>query len=256
MNAKATPDRNTVAFITGGNTGIGAGLARALHARGARVIIGGRDRARLEAVARDCPGMEVELIDVADVRSIADCVARIAARHPDLNLLVNNAGIQKLVDFAADGPLTAADLEAEIDTNLKGLIHVTNAFLPLLKRQPAARLVQVSSALAFVPMVIAPIYSATKSAVHAFTVALREQLEGSPVKVIELIPPAVKTDLHRGQQRQPISQMPLEEFVAHAMRGLDQGHDEIAVGLAKVARLMARLAPGRIFRIVNRKAKR
>lgn len=247
---------NDTVFITGGNTGIGAGLARAFHARGARVIIGGRDLQRLRAVARGCPGMEVELIDVADPHSIADCATRIETRHPGLNLVINNAGIQKLIDFAADGPLPAADLEAEIDTNLTGLIHVTNAFLPLLKSQPAARLVQVSSALAFVPMVIAPIYSATKAAVHAFTVALREQLKGGPVQVIELIPPAVKTDLHRGQARKPISQMPLEDFVAASMRGLDAGHDEIAVGLAKAARLMSRLAPDRIFRIVNKKADR
>lgn len=256
MSPTPSPDRDTVAFITGGSAGIGAGLARAFHARDARVIIGGRDPARLQAVARDCPGMEVERVDVADARSIADCAERIAARHPDLNLVINNAGIQKLIDFAADGPLPAVELEAEIDTNLTGLIHVTNAFLPLLKRQPAARLVQVSSALAFVPLVIAPIYSATKSAVHAFTVALREQLKGGPVKVIELIPPAVKTELHRGQERKPVSQMSLEKFLAKAMRGLDEGQAEIAVGLAKTARAGARIAPTRMLKIVNKKAGR
>lgn len=243
-----------VVFITGANTGIGAGMARAFHARGATVIISGRHRAALESVARECPGMEVEVLDVTETNEIAACAQRLAERHRDLNLVINNAGVQRLVSFAGDQPLALEDLDAEIDTNLRGLIHVTNAFLPLLKRQPAARLVQVSSALAFVPLVAAPLYSASKAAVHAFTVALREQLKGSGVQVVELIPPAVKTELHRGQVRRQISQMPLEDFVAAAMRGLDSGQDEVAVGLAKAARLGSRLAPGRIFRIVNKSA--
>ena len=119
-------------------------------------------------------------------------------------------------------------------------------------RQPAARIVQVSSALAFVPLVVAPLYSATKAAVHAFTVALREQLKGGPVQVIELMPPAVKTELHRGQTREQIRQMSLEDFTVQAMRGLDAGRDEIAVGLARVARLGSRLAPRMLLKMVNK----
>lgn len=241
-------------FITGANTGMGAGLARAFHARGATVIASGRSRAGLEALAGDCPGMEVEMLDVADTGAIAACAGRIAARHPDLDLLINNAGVQKLLSFADEEPIAAQDLDAEIDINLRGLIHVTNAFLPLLKRQPSARLVQVSSALAFVPLVAAPIYSASKAAVRAFTVALREQLSGSSVQVIELIPPAVKTELHRGQTRRQIRQMSLQDFVAAAMRGLDSGQDEIAVGLAKAARFGSRVAPGRLLKVVNKPA--
>jgi uncharacterized oxidoreductase len=242
-----------VVFITGASTGIGAGLARAFHARGARVIISGRNRQALETVARDCPGMEVELLDVADTRAIASCAGRVAARHPGLDVVINNAGVQRLLSFAAAQPLPPADLDAEIDINLRGLIHVSNAFLPVLKRQSSARLVQVSSALAFVPLVAAPVYSATKAAVHAFTVALREQLRGSTVQVVELIPPAVQTELHRGQIRRQINQMSLADFVAVAMRGLDSGRDEIAVGLARAARLGSRLAPGRLLKAVNRR---
>lgn len=241
-----------VVFITGGASGIGMGLARAYHARGAKVIIGGRSRARLEAVARDCPGMEVEEVDVGLAADVEYCAQRVASRHPGLDLVVNNAGIQRLVDFGRDAPLELDDLEAEIDVNLKGLVYVTNAFLPVLKRQSAARLVQVSSALAFVPLVAAPLYSASKSAVHAFTVALREQLRGTPVQVVELMPPAVKTELHRGQNREPIRQMSLEDFTAEAMRGLDAGQEEIAVGLARAARLGARFAPRLLFKAVNR----
>jgi uncharacterized oxidoreductase len=242
----------TVAFISGGASGIGMGLARAFHRRGATVVIGGRNRARLEAVARDCPGMEVEEVDVAYAADVEDCAHRVASRHPDLNLVINNAGIQRLLDFSQDSPLPLEDLEAEIDVNLKGLVFATNAFLPVLRRQPAARLVQVGSALAFVPLVAAPLYSASKSAVHAFTIALREQLRGTQVKVVELMPPAVETELHRGQTREQIRQMSLEDFTAGAMRGLDAGREEIVVGLARAARFGARFAPGLLFRTVNR----
>jgi len=245
-------DSKEVVFITGANTGIGAGLARAFHARGATVIASGRNREGLEALASDCRGMEIELLDVCDTAAIGACADRLSARHPDLNLVINNAGVQRLLSFAGGQPLAAAELDAELDTNLRGLIQVTNAFLPQLLRQPRARLVQVSSALAFVPLVAAPIYSATKAAVHAFTIALREQLKHSSVQVVELIPPAVKTELHRGQTRRQIDQMSLGEFTAKAMQGLDSGEDEIAVGLAKAARRFSRLMPQRLLKVVNR----
>ena len=196
--------------------------------------------------------MEVEVVDVAESASVAACAARVATRHPDLKLLINNAGVQRLVSFAGQAPVAVAELDAEIDVNLKGLVYVTNAFLPLLKRQPAARLVQVSSGLAFVPLVVAPLYSASKAAVHAFTIALREQLKGSTVQVVELMPPAVQTELHRGQARKQIRQMSLEAFTEQAMRGLDSGRDEIAIGLAKAARFGSRLAPRALLRAVNR----
>ncbi|WP_376096364.1 SDR family NAD(P)-dependent oxidoreductase [Roseomonas sp. CCTCC AB2023176] len=247
----ARPDAVPTVLVTGGASGIGAGLARAFHARGATVVIAGRDPARLARVAGACPGMETEVLDVADPASIARCAAAIGERHPDLDTLVNNAGIQRLLDFAAGIPPDPAAIAEEVNTNLLGLINVTSAFLPLLRRQPAARLVQVGSGLAFVPLVRAPVYSATKAAVHAFTVALREQLRGTAVKVVELIPPVVATELHRGQDRAPPRAMPLDAFVAAAMAGLDSGKDEVNVGLAKVLRVGARVAPGRFLKIIN-----
>ena len=111
---------------------------------------------------------------------------------------------------------------------------MTNAFLPLLKRQPAARLVHVGSGLGYVPLAAAPVYSATKAGVHAFTVALRRQLRGGTVQVVELIPPMVETDLHRGQTHRPPKAMSLEAFVRAAMAGLDAGRNEVVVGLARV----------------------
>ena len=110
----------------------------------------------------------------------------------------------------------------------------------------------IGSGLAFVPLAAAPVYSATKAAVHSFTVSLRHQLRGTNVRVIELIPPVVETDLHRGQTRRPPSAMPLDAFVTAAMRGLNEGRDEVAVGLAKVLRTGSRVAPGFLLGVVNR----
>jgi uncharacterized oxidoreductase len=243
---------SSTVFITGGSSGIGEGLARAFHAQGAQVVIGGRDEAALGRIAASCPGMETSVLDVTDPASVNRCAADVTRRFPGLDLLVNNAGVQKLLSFAGQDTLSEADLSLELDTNVKGLVRVTNAFLPHLKSRPAARLVHVGSGLAFVPLCSAPLYSASKAAVHAFTIALRRQLKGTSVQVVELIPPAVDTHLHRDLERKPPALMPLDAFVAKAMAGLASGKDEIPVGLANLLRVGARLAPSFFLGVVNK----
>jgi uncharacterized oxidoreductase len=247
-------------FITGATSGIGAGLARAFHARGATVIASGRDPAALARLATACPGVETEVLDVRDAVAVARCAAAVGGRHAGLSTVISNAGVQRLLDFADVAPPDAAalaDLDVEVDANLKGVLYVARAFAPLLRRpRPAGgarpRLVQVSSGLAFVPLVAAPVYSATKAAVRAFTVALRAQLRPTGVQVVELIPPVVDTNLHRGLPRMPPRAMALDAFVRAAMRGLDARRDEVTVGDAAVLRIGARVAPGRVLRLVNR----
>lgn len=246
------PFRASTALVTGGGSGIGAGLAAALHARGIKVIVVGQTAAKLDALAARHVGMETEVVNVADAAAVANLAARVASRHPDLDLLINNAGVQCLHDFAGPSPIDPAKIAHEIDVNLKGLIQVSSAFLPLLRQQPSARLVHVGSALAYVPLTAAPVYSATKAAVHSFTISLRRQLAGSGVQVVEIIPPVVATELHRGQTRRPPNSMPLDRFVTDAMAGLDAGSDEIAVGLAKLLRVASRVVPGVFLRIVNK----
>lgn len=242
--------RAETVLVTGGGSGIGMGLAAAFHARGATVIIAGRTRDTLNAVAAKHPGMHIEILDVADVASVAALAERVATKHGSLSTLINNAGVQSLLDFRS-APLPVELISREIDINLKGVILVANAFLPMLSRQSSARLINIGSGLGYVPLAAAPIYSATKAAVHSFTISLRRQLAGGPVKVIEILPPVVETDLHRGQDRRPPRAMTLDVFVAAAMRGLDAGHEEIAVGLAKALRLGARVAPSAFLNIVN-----
>jgi uncharacterized oxidoreductase len=239
-------------LVTGGGSGIGAGLAAAFHARGAKVIIAGRTRSRLEAVAAKHRGMEIEVLDVADPDQVWALAARISTRFPSLDTVINNAGIQTQFDFTKDEAPDPALLGREVDVNLKGLIFVANAFLPLLKRQSKARMIHIGSGLGYVPLASVPVYSATKAAVHSFTISLRRQLVDSSVQVVEIIPPAVETDLHRGQSRTPPQAMKLDAFVTAAMAGLDAGNAEIPVGLARILRITSRLAPGLFFHIVNR----
>ncbi len=241
-----------VVLVTGGSSGIGAGIAERLHARGARVIICGRDRARLESVAARHPGMSVVVMDVADPDSITRGLADVAAQTPHLTTLVNNAGIQRLLDFAAAEPPGPADITPEIATNFAGLVHVTAAALPLLRQAPRARVVHVGSGLGFVPYAKAPVYCATKAAVHSFTVSLRGQLAGSTVQVVEIIPPVVDTPLHRDMPAASPMAMGLERFLDRAVRGLDAGKDEIPIGLGRVSQIGARVAPKRLFSLINR----
>ena len=239
-------------LITGAGSGIGRGLAEAFHRDGWQVIAAGRSLGPLDELLARCPGVLIEHVDVASAASVAACAARVAVRCPSLAMVVNNAGVQRELDFASPDRLTAAQLDEEIDINLKGLIRVSHAFLPLLMRQPEARLVHIGSALAYVPLASTPIYSATKAAVHSFTVSLRRQLRGTSVRVVEIMPPVVETGLHDGQSRVPPNAMPLSRFVEQAMKGLDAGRDEVHVGLAKVLRVASRVAPGLFLNVVNK----
>ncbi len=240
-----------VVLVTGAGSGIGAGIAARFSARGVRVVAAGRDRARLEAVAARCPGTSVVVMDVADPESVTRGMAQVAAEHGRLTTLVNNAGIQRLLDFSAAQPPGPAEIAPEIATNLTGLVTVTAAALPLLRAAARSRVVHVGSGLGFVPYAKVPVYSATKAAVHSFTLSLRHQLAGSTVQVVELVAPVVDTPLHRDLPSPPPRAMPLEDFLDRAMRGLDAGRDEIAIGLGRVSQVGARLAPQRLFRLIN-----
>ncbi len=128
--------------------------------------------------------------------------------------------------------------------------------LSLLKRQPSAHFVHIGSGLAFVPLARVPVYCATKAAVHSFTVSPRRQLAGTPVRVVEIMPPAVETALHRGQRSKPPRAMALDAVGVAAMAGLDAGRPEVAAGLAKVLRAGARSNPGLFLGIVNKARER
>jgi len=198
---------NTI-LITGGGSGIGAALAHRFHDAGNVVIIAGRRQDALDATAAGRPNIHTMTLDVESAEGVADFAARVLASFPALNVLINNAGIMRFeaLDHARD----LSDAEATITTNLLGPIRLTNALIDHLVAQPDAAIVNVTSGLAFVPLVDTPTYNATKAAIHSYTVAMRDALAGK-VEVIELAPPAVQTGLTPGQESREGYQ-PLDEF--------------------------------------------
>lgn len=205
---------NTI-LITGGGSGIGRGLAEALHALGNQVIIAGRRQSALDSVTAANPGMLSMQFDVQDTASIRAFAAEAAARFPALNVLVNNAGIMRAENLLGQQP-GLDDAEAIVATNLLGPIRLTAALLPHLQRQPGAAIMNVSSGLAFLPLSITPTYCATKAAIHSYTLSLRYQLRATGIEVLELIPPYVATDLMNG--RSDPRAMPLDAYIAEVMQ--------------------------------------
>ncbi|MEJ2800842.1 short-subunit dehydrogenase involved in D-alanine esterification of teichoic acids [Comamonas sp. BIGb0124] len=199
---------NTI-LITGSTSGIGLGLAIRFHQAGNKVIVAGRRKALLEQITTDHPGIEAIELDVADAQSIVQASELAAARYPDLNVVINNAGI--MLSEKALEPDSLKSAEESVAINLLGTIRMTYAFLPQLVLKSDSVIINVSSSLAFVPFPIAMTYSATKAGVHAFTEALRVQLAETSVRVIELAPPGVRTMLF-GQESDDHA-MPLEDFL-------------------------------------------
>jgi short-subunit dehydrogenase involved in D-alanine esterification of teichoic acids len=224
---------NTI-LITGGTSGIGLGLALRLHDVGNKVIVAGRRQELLDQIATEHPGIEGLVLDVADPASITLAAATLAASHPQLNVLVNNAGIMRPENLLDPASLPVA--EDHVTTNLLGPIRMTYAFLPHLVTRDDAVVVNVTSALAFVPWPVTPTYNATKAALHSFSESLRVQLAGTPVQVIEVSPPPVRTTLMGQQDSQQA--MPLDEFVTETLTLLGAQPDakEIVVERTKFAR--------------------
>ena len=229
---------NTI-LITGGGSGIGRALAEALHKAGNQVVIAGRREQLLHEVTTANPGMEALLLDIQDKDDVAAFARQAVESFPALNAVVHNAGIMRSEAVAAGDFLTNA--EETIATNLLGPIRLTAALLPHLLKQERAAILTVSSGLAFVPLATTPNYSATKAAIHSWSMALREQLKATPVEVIEIAPPYVQTELLGPQQAVDPAAMPLAEFTSEVMALLESQPEsgEIIVERCKPLRFAA-----------------
>ena len=210
---------NTI-LVTGGTSGIGRAFAEALHGKGNRVIIAGRRQRLLDEVTGRNPGMAAIAVDMSDSAAIAKFAESVKSQFPELNVLINNAGIAGVEDYTADSiDLTRA--YSTIQTNITGVVQLSAALLPTLRAQLQSTLIVTTSGLAFVPFPPGPVYSATKAFMHNWLDALRMQLRKTSVEVLELAPPYVQTELGGPQQASDPRAMPLKDFTREVMQILE-----------------------------------
>jgi uncharacterized oxidoreductase len=222
---------NTI-FITGGGSGIGRGLAEAFHKLDNHVIISGRRRSLLHEVVAANPGMAAIELDITDPATVDRTASRLIAEHPGLNVLINNAGI--MLPDRVGGPIDDTLMVDTISTNLMGPIRLTSALIEHLKGKNDAVVAYTSSVLGFVPMAVTAVYSATKAAIHSYALSQRFLLRETGVRVLEIAPPWVRTDLVNSREAEQA--MPLEEFIAQTMSRLATDTDEIVVDAARAFR--------------------
>jgi uncharacterized oxidoreductase len=234
-----------IVLITGGATGIGLALAEAFVKAGSEVIVCARTEENLKQVKKKIPQLHIKKCDVSKESECEELYNWVTSNFKDLNILINNAGIQRMIDFKNGTEdiirHRAADGEDEIEVNFRSLVYLTALFTPHLMKQEDSAIINVSSGLAFHPMAILPVYSATKAAVHMISMLLRQQLEGTTVKVFELIPPMVDTNLDKGARKargQTYFGITTEEFVHPAMKAFESDEYEIRVIDPKLAMMM------------------
>jgi uncharacterized oxidoreductase len=230
-------------LITGGTSGIGLELAKHLLAAGNTVLITGRSSARIQKAQQELRGVHVFQSDVSEPSEVGLLHQEVLSKFPKLDVIINNAGIMRNLNLNVASP---SDITSEIEINLSGPILLNQLFLPHLKKQSEALIVNVSSGLALIPFTISPVYSAAKAGMHAYTKCLRVQMKGTSVRVIELLPPGTETPLFRGEFEQELKGqkgMDVTVLVKQAIAGIEANQDEIRPGLAKVLGFMSRVAP-------------
>ncbi|MEV8613542.1 SDR family NAD(P)-dependent oxidoreductase [Amycolatopsis sp. NPDC051373] len=222
---------NTV-FIPGSTSGIGLALALELQAKGNTVIIGGRRTELLREIAVRHPGLDTVRIDTTDPASLDAAAKEVLANHPDLNVLVTMSGIMRVEDWHRPESFLAS-AESVVTTNVLGPIRLIAAFVEHLQTRPDATIMTVSSGLAFTPLKVTPSYNASKAAIHMLSESLRLQLADTSVKVLELEPPSVQTDLLPGQAGNDHAQ-PLDEFVSEVMNLIETQPDAREIQVERV----------------------
>jgi short-subunit dehydrogenase involved in D-alanine esterification of teichoic acids len=222
---------NTI-FIPGSTSGIGLALALALQARGNTVIVGGRRAELLDKIAAEHPGLDTVQIDTTDPASLESAARQVLDRHPDLNVLIPMAGIMRAEDWHKPESFLAS-AESVVTTNVLGPVRLIAAFIEHLQTRPDATLITVSSGLAFTPLAVTPSYNASKAAIHMLSESIRLQLADTTVKVVELVPPSVRTALMPGQEDNEVA-MPLDEFIAEVMALLEAQPDAKEIQVERV----------------------
>jgi len=237
---------NTI-LITGGASGIGSALAERFLQAGSRVVVCGRREEKLREAQARCPGLAIRVCDLAEEGERVALVRWATTAFPRLNLLINNAGVQRRVQLHA--PEEWGETRQEIAINLEAPIHLCRLFIPHLLAQERPAIVNITSGLAFSPLAAVPVYCATKAALRSFTLSLRHQLARTPIRVVEVVPPAVNTDL--GGPGLHTFGVPVTEFADHVTARLSEGALEIPYGFSAEASRASREELDAIFARMN-----
>lgn len=246
---------NQIVLITGGGSGIGLALAKKFLENKNTVIITGRNLTKLKKVKAENPNLHIFQSDVTDDAEVRKLALDIQQKFNGLDVLINNAGVMNLVDAGNEENYLQKQMQ-EIEINFNSPIRVLHNFLPLLKKSKNAVLVNVSSGLAYVPFAQAPVYSGTKSALHFWTLGIRPQLKPHGIKVIELLPPVVKTDIFDGIEASEADFKPIppQKLADLFWKDYVNGKEEITPGMSSQLKLMSRLAPKFIFKQMNKQS--
>lgn len=227
------------AIVTGGAGGIGRAMSEWLIKEGKKVIIVGRTESKLQSAAKEIGATAYYVLDTGDIDSIPSFIKKVTSEHPDVDCLINNAGVQRPLDAANDDPekyLSMAD--QEININIRGPMHLVLGLLKHLRSKPAAVIVNVSSVLGFIPIsIINPVYNGTKSWAHFWSMNLRTQLKDTNISIIEIAPPTVATDLHRersnpddNKKENNKAALSVDEFMDEVTKKLKNGDNVIGAG--------------------------
>jgi short-subunit dehydrogenase involved in D-alanine esterification of teichoic acids len=240
---------NNTVLITGGASGIGFALAKAFIESGNKVIICGRDKNKLKKAKHLLPGISTFVCDITNKNDLTELQSQISSRFPELNILVNNAGIQVPIDFNYN-QVDETLIDVEIDTNFSSQVRLTNRLLPVLSSQKDAAILFVSSALSRVPKASSPVYCATKAAIHSFTQSLRMQMADSNINVIEVVPDLVETDMTL--DRKSVKKMQPKALAKTVINKLKYDTDEILVGRTRLLYGLHRFVPAVAIAIINK----
>ncbi|GAA4326926.1 SDR family NAD(P)-dependent oxidoreductase [Mucilaginibacter gynuensis] len=249
--------QNSTVLITGGTSGIGLELVKQLTELGTRIIITGRDLDKLTETQRRFPKIHFFQSDVSIPENISELYNNVTRQFPDLNIIINNAGEMRLLDLQDTGK-SLENMTREIDINLTGTIQMVHQFLPHLIKKHSAAIVNVSSGIAFMPYSVAPVYSASKAGVRAYTQALRLQLRGTSVKVFEMIPPGVNTNLQNDWvlPTNPSMMMNVDKMVSLTIKGLQKDKPELKPFLIGVIKWVSRIIPGALINFGHKEFKK
>lgn len=239
--------KNRTVLITGGASGIGLGIADLMLREGSRVIVCGRRPEKLAEAKKKYPQLETLVADVQTPEGRMKLRDNVLSKFPEVDTLVNNAGIQRRISLSQSE--SWHETESEIAINLHAPVHLSQLFIPHLRQKSAAAILNVTSGLAFVPISGMAVYCATKAALHSFTLSLRHQLLSSTVRVIEIIPPAVNTDL--GGVGLHTFGVDVDEFVKGVMERIKAGELEVGYGTAESSRQAFKPISDAIFQRMN-----